>query len=275
MGADPDIFFHVGLGKVASSYLQQRIFPKLEGIYYLPTQKYKNSKAIIPKLNAEKILVSREFDRQFEREVRWFTETYPQARIIIIFRQHDSWIASQYKRHVKNGWYHDFEDFLDLKKDRGLWKQEDLLFYPKLEIIQECCQEKPLVLFYDELVQNPEAFFGKLSTYTNTTLPKDEISLRPVHSSYSEKQLKVLKSFCARAIRKVPDGYTNKFKHWLLYRPFWLLFHLTMYAAYFVPARFISKKPLISKAALRAVREAYADDWQRVVDYAEQNNPDI
>ena len=69
---EKQIYFHVGLGKVASTYLQHEVFPKLKGIHYLPTGKYKRSKSIIPQLEVAKVLVSREFDRQFEDEVRWF-----------------------------------------------------------------------------------------------------------------------------------------------------------------------------------------------------------
>ena len=39
MARDPSeyqIFYHVGLGKAASTYLQDRVFPKLESIRYVP-----------------------------------------------------------------------------------------------------------------------------------------------------------------------------------------------------------------------------------------------
>ncbi len=101
MSKAPEIIFHVGLGKTGSSYLQQHFFPKLKGIHYIPTSRYRFSPKIITKRHHQKYLVSREFDRQFDREVEWFSAMYPDARPVMVLRRHDSWIASQYRRQVK------------------------------------------------------------------------------------------------------------------------------------------------------------------------------
>ena len=269
----PEIYFHVGLGKVASTYLQHRVFPKLEGIRYIPTGKYKKSKEIIKNENHDKFLVSREFDVQFEREVRWFTKTYPEARIIILFRRHESWIASQYRRYVKNGWFWNFDKFFDLENDAGFWKKKDLFFYPKLEIIEECSSQKPLVLFHEELKEDPWIFFDKISQYSNTTYYKDKISLERVHTSYSEKQLKILRKFCREYVGKVPKGYSNKVKHWIYYRPWWAFFHLVMYIASVLPERMVPEEELISTEQLDSIRQAYEEDWNKIREYARKNNP--
>ncbi|MEQ9306731.1 MAG: hypothetical protein RJQ14_22645, partial [Marinoscillum sp.] len=95
MEEDKQVYFHVGLGKVASTFLQQRVFPALGGIHYIPTRKYRKAKHIIGTVSAEKVLVSREFDRQLEQEDEWYTKDFPQAKIIILLRRHDEWAASQ------------------------------------------------------------------------------------------------------------------------------------------------------------------------------------
>lgn len=258
-----EIYFHVGLGKVASTYLQQQVFPKLEGLTYISTHRYKKSKSILPKLQDQKVLVSREFDRQFEEEVRWFTKTYPQARIIMLLRRHDDWIASQYKRHVKNGFTGAFEAFLDLDKDRGFWKQADLRYAPKLKIIEECCEYPPLVLFYDELKQDPGTFLQKLTDYLGVALPQN-ISTKMVHTSYSEKQLKVLRAFTRRYIHDMPTQYQNKIRHWLLYRPVWIFYHLILYVASLFPQAWVPEEPLLAEEAMRKVRETFSGDWEQV-----------
>ncbi len=263
----PKIYFHVGLGKVASTYLQQAVFPKLEGIHYIHTSRYRKSKDIIPRLNDDSILVSREFDRQFEDQVRWFTSTYPEARIIIILRRHDSWIASQYRRHVKNGFQGSFQEFFDVENDDGYWKKKDLMFYPKLEVIEECCENKPLVLFYSDLKKDPWAFIDKIADYTGSQYSKDEISLDAVHKSYSEKQLKVLRAFCRRFLSKPPTSYKNKVAHWLLYRPWWAFFHLIMYVAAVFPDSWVPDDDLIESGQLDKIRTAYEPDWKKVKDY--------
>ncbi|MCR9254236.1 MAG: hypothetical protein NXI20_27740 [bacterium] len=273
MTGEREIYFHVGLGKIASTYLQKSVFPKLQGIHYISSGKYKKrSKSIIAKSEYSKYLVSREFDRQFEREVRWFTETYPDAKIIILLRRHDSWIASQYRRYVKNGWYHNFDSFLDLDNDEGMWKQNDLKLFPRLKIIEECCEDKPLILFHDELIEDQWRFLDKIAKFSGTTYVKDEISTERVHTSFSEDQLRFLKNFCSKYIRKVPRSRKNKIMHWLLYRSWWALFHLIMYAVPLFPKSWIPEEPLIEEDQLKRVKEAYKDDWKKVKEYAAQNN---
>lgn len=272
MGNQPEIFFHVGLGKVASTYLQHRVFPKLKGIQYIPTNRYKKSKRIIQGNPTGKYLVSREFDRQLEREVAWFTETYPQSKVIIIFRRHDSWIASQYRRYVKNGWHWDFSKFLDLANDSGFWKREQLLFYPMLQVIEKYTGSKPLVLFHDELKAEPEAFVKKISDYCGATISFKEISTASVHKSYSEKQLLVLRAFCRKFKKVPPRAYHNKLIHWLLYRPWWGFFHLIMYVASVIPKGWVPKGPLVPVQTLLEIRATFEEDWQRVVDYSIRNN---
>ena len=267
---EKDIYFHVGLGKVASTYLQHEFFPKLQSIEYIPTNRYRKVQQILSNKGPGKYLVSREFDRQFEREVTSFCATYPDAKIIVIFRKHSSWIASQYRRYAKNGFHWGFEKFMDFEKDEGHWKQKDLLFYPKLEIIERCSTQKPLVLFHDDLKKDSWAFLKQIADFTGTSFDRQVVSLDKVHTSYSEKQLKVVQAFCRRFKKQLPRAYHNKVLHWLLYRPWWALFHLVMYAAIFIPDQWISEAPLISKEKLDDIDQRYARDWERVREYAEE-----
>ncbi len=40
---DYQIYYHVGLGKAASTYLQNRVFPVLEGIRYVHRDRYRHT----------------------------------------------------------------------------------------------------------------------------------------------------------------------------------------------------------------------------------------
>jgi len=260
MAENQEVFFHVGLGKVASTYLQKNIFPRLKGISYISTHQYKKSKLIIPKLNDQKVLVSREFDRQFENEVRWFTNDYPNARIIILFRRHDDWIASQYKRHVKNGFFKPFREFLDIHADQGFWKQNELVYADKIRIIEECCQYPPLILCYEDLVANPQRFIRNLTDFLEIP-PMTNVPTEKVHKSFSEKQLKVLRAFCQAYIGVVPTNHKNKMKHWLLYRPVWAFYHLVLYISKIFPDRWVPVEPLIEPEELEKVRLKFKEDW--------------
>jgi len=49
MNTEKEVYFHVGLGKTASTYLQYQLFPKLKGIKYFQRSSYKRYHKIIEK----------------------------------------------------------------------------------------------------------------------------------------------------------------------------------------------------------------------------------
>ncbi|MFC2130098.1 sulfotransferase domain-containing protein [Bacteroidota bacterium] len=268
--SNKEIFFHVGLGKTATTFLQYKVFPKFKGVYYIQRTKYKKSIQIIQKTNYDKYFVSNEFDRQFEREVTNFAKYYPDAKIIIVLRRHDSWIASQYRRFVKNGFDKPFEQFIDIDNDKGKWKQRDLYYFSKLQMIQELFSVKPLVLFYDELKKEPMSFIDRIVKYMNVTFDETDISLTRKHISYNEKQLKV-----RRSVNKYFHGHVKESKNSfikLLQRLFIIMptRYIILYFALLVPNRFVKKEPLTSKEYLDKIRNYFDDDWNKCLDFAEK-----
>ena len=142
------------------------------------------------------------------------------------------------------------------------------LFCVEENIIKKYSKYDPLVLNFDELKINPHSHLSKISEYTNSNYSKSNISLNVVHKSYSEKQLIFLKGFC-RIFKPNPPKYyaDNKLKHWLYFRPWWLLFHLVMYVAYFLPKNMIVKKPLIDNNYLGKTMKKYKSDWDEILKY--------
>lgn len=268
-----EIFFHVGLGKTGTTYLQYSVFPKMKNIYYIQRTRYNKAKEIIAGHTYNTYFISREFDQQFEKEIRDFSATYPHTKTIIVFRQHNSWIASQYRRFVKNGYTKPFNQFLDLENDTGFFSKQDLSYFHKLELIEKYFTEKPLVLFYEEMRQKPHEFFRKISDFTGATLNPDDISLSSRHTSYELKQLKaILKVGKVVNIRK-RRIFDNNVLHF-----FWRLGlnsirYSTLYAARLMPNSWFEEGPLIEKKELDAVAEYFRNDWQKCLDYAKKNNP--
>ena len=270
----PEIYFHVGLGKVASTYLQHSFFPKLQNIHYIKTNRYRKAPEIIAKRDYERYFVSREFDQQLEEEVRWFSSQYPDAHPIIIFRRHDSWIASQYRRYVKNGGHLPFTGFFDVEKDEGLWKREHVTFYNNLAHLEHYFNHKPLVLFYDELRADPWAFFDKITAYSDTHYNKEDVSLAKVHRSYNTKQLKVMRKLAAGIFgKKQPTFSQQPILHWLQRRGRLLACYAILYPSLLLPDSWLNKDPLIDPAELEKVKEFFQDDWDRCKAFAEKNNP--
>jgi hypothetical protein len=270
---EKQIFFHVGLAKTASTWLQLKVFPKFRGIYYVKNTWYHRFASIINRSQHPKVLVSREMDRQLEREVSRFAALYPHAHPIIVLRRHDSWIASQYRRRVKNGFGLPFEAFFDLGKDQGHWKQSDLYFLPKLRLLEKYFSRRPLVLFYEDLKADPMVFVDRMARFCGVDYDKNQISLIPFHASYTDKQLKVLRRVSRYLISPVQEFSGSRIWRWLQKRSRSLLLYSVLYPSLLIPDTWLPDEELIPNEQLERIREQYADDWQNCQEYAEAVNP--
>lgn len=265
-----EVFFHVGLAKTGTTYLQHNFFPKLKGIQYIQRTKYRDLKyaKIIERTNHEKYLISNEFDRQLKQELENIASVYPDAKIIIVLRRHHSWIASQYRRRIKNGYSFTFKEFIDLENDQGFWKQKDLYFYPMLEMIERTFKSKPLVLFYDDLRNNPYQFLDKLAGFLGATYDKNSINLSSKHKSFNDKQLKVIRTF-SRLLFKQDFEYSKKYWVSKIQRLLRMIpRYFILYTSLLAPRFLVDKSPLISEEELEKVRAYYDKDWKKCLDFA-------
>jgi len=264
------VFFHVGLAKTGTTYLQRKFFPKLKGIKYIQRTKYRNYKyvRIIQKTNHDKYLISNEFDRQLKPELDNIASVYPHAKIIIVLRRHDSWIASQYKRRIKNGHSFFFKEFIDLEKDQGFWKQKDLYFYPMLKMIENKFKKRPLVLFYRDLRNNPYLFLERISKFLGVSFDKESINLSPKHTAFNEKQLKVIRKF-SRFLFNQDFEYSEKYWVSKIQRLLRMIpRYFILYASMLVPNFLVGRAPLISEQELEKVRKHFEEDWNKCLEYA-------
>ena len=270
--SEKEVFFHVGLGKTATTYLQYQFFPKLRGIHYVQRTRYPKAHKIIARDPSSRHLLSREFDQQLQEEIEKFAVHYPDTRAIVVLRRHDGWIASQYRRFAKNGIQIPFEEFFDIEKNQGLWKKADLDYSKKISIIENTFTRKPLVLFYEDMRQDPYAFFDQFSKAIGASYNRDQISLNAVHPSYEEKQLKAVRSVSKIFFPANPKQYQNGFMKRLQWRKQQLTSYSIMAAARFVPDAWLDAGELVPAALLEKIRGVYADDWEKVHAYALANN---
>lgn len=267
-----EIFFHVGTSKTGTTYLQHRVFAKLVGLHYIHTSLYKKAIRIIKAGKHKRYLVSREFDRQLEEEVKIFSQSFPHTKTIIVFRRQDSYIASQYRRSVKNGYQGSFNDFFNLKKDTGHFRKEHLDYIKQIKILEQYFTAKPLVLFYDALRENPQDFVFKLAQALDTTVDLAQINFDKKHTSYSEKQLKTIYA----AGKYIDLNKKRVFKSSVLHFV-WRLYlgsirYTILHAAKLIPNSSFSAKPLIPKEELQAVRDYFNANWQQTLNYAKNNS---
>ena len=263
------IFFHVGTGKTGTTFLQYRIFPKFKGIYYIQRTRFRRAKNIINSTHYNNYLLSREFDQQLEKRVKSFAEDFPETTAIIVFRRHDSYIASQYRRFVKNGFTGSFTEFFDVENDKGYFRKKDLDYYWQIGILEKNFKPKPIVLFYEDFSKDPRAFIDKLVKLLDVSVNHNKLNLKRKHSSYSEKQLKAIlvagKYINLRKRRIFKSGFLHFI--WRLYLG--SMRYPILFFSKCIPEKFFTKEPLIPEAELEKVRAYYQADWEKCHDYTE------
>ncbi|MCB4808009.1 hypothetical protein LG651_07065 [Tamlana sp. 62-3] len=265
----PEVFFHVGTAKTGTTFLQYRVFPKLKGLYYIQRTRYKKAIKIIQKGEHNRYLVSRELDRRvFEKEVERFAKAYPNTLAIIVFRRHDSYIASEYRRYVKNGFTGSFKDFFDVQNDSGFFKKEHMDYDRQIKILEKNFNKKPLVLVYNDLKNDSKAFIGGIANALEATVDLSTLDLSRKHKSYSEKQLKAMQ-FMGKFINMTKRrGFKNSFLNLLFRLYLGTLRYGILYGARLLPDTMFSKSPLISKKDLKEVKKYYKADWKACKSYS-------
>lgn len=267
----PAIFFHVGLGKVASTYLQYRFFPNLQGVSYIQRTRYRKAPQIIDREQAFPYLVSREFDRQLPEEVAWFSRYYHDVQPLILLRRHDEWIASQYRRYLKNGGQASLPSFLDLEHDQGKWKISEVNFMQYIRALEQHFEHAPLVYFHADFKADPYAFFNQIATDIGATFKWEDLDLEPFHASYSDKQLRFMRKYGSKFFnprRKLPDQPVLR---WLKRRSEMVGSYALLYTSQLLPKDWVEDVELYPRDYLQAIRSFYQDDWEACLTYA--NNP--
>ena len=264
---DSKIFFHLGLKKTGSTYLQQKIFPKLKGIKYYGKKGFKNYKGKLIAYNHENYLFSHEFDSSLERILKEISKDLPQARIILVLRRQDSWVASKYKYHIKKHGYLNFEEFFDLASNTGLWKKEEFYFRKKIEWIEKYFENKPLILIYDDLKTNPDRFITQITDFLDTQIVENTKDNKVINKALSNKQLKVLKKFNKfYPYVKLNSGSKILKRIHHIYRMF--LLHTVSFLGQVIPYQWLGKEALIDHEELEKIREHYLADWEYCKQYS-------
>lgn len=270
MSSFPEIYFHVGTGKTGSTFLQTRVFPLLKGIHYIPNNRYHKIFQEIENCQAKKILVSREFDQQLEREVKRFSKKHPNTTPIIVFRRHDYYIASQYRRFVKNGFTGSFQTFFDLHNNRGYFKQTDLDYKRQVAVLQKHFIKEPIVFTYEDFKANAQNFTDKWTKIMKCSLDKERVDWSRKHTSYSEHQLKVIKRFGSFINLTKRQVFKNSMLHFLWRVYLGSIRYGILHLSFLVPK---NTKKLISEEELKTVKNHFQEDWSYIQSIATPTLP--
>ena len=266
-----EIFFHVGTGKTGTTFLQYHIFPYLKGIHYIQRTKHKNFVNLIKEGKHQRYLISREYDRQMEYEVTKYTKELPDTTPIIVFRRHDSYIASQYRRFVKNGFTGSLHDFFNTDQDSGFFKIHDLNYRRQIELLENRFDKKPLVYIYEELRKEPHKFIAQMAEDMNAVADTSNLNLNRKHTSYSEKQLKGVLALGKYLDLTKDRKFKSKFLNFLRDMYLGLTRYSTLYISALLPESFFTKEPLMNKEELNQVKDYFKEDWEFCLNYSKSN----
>lgn len=271
---EPQTFFHVGYARAASTFLQKIVFPALTGIQYIPRNRFRVREREKKRFRADKILMSREAGEYIYQRCDDVQRIFG-SRIIISLRRQDALAASLYRLQAKNGHTIRFHQFLDLETDNGTQKCREFEYMKLIRYVEETTGDKPLVLIFEDYLSDPDFYIGMLCAFLDCGVDRDRLDHRPVHKSYSDKQLRLRRQLSDLFLspeddwrrisaRSIDDhNWTYKFRHRLL---LWFT-GIFMPVARVVPDSWLSDEPLIADGALERVREHYRDDWQACIDY--------
>lgn len=265
-----EMYFHLGLPKVASTYLQTQIFPHFTGINYYRKRKFNQYKTLDINALSGKYLFTEERDRKMEAAVIDIVERYPEAKFILMLRRQDKWILSRFKYHIRKHGWRTFNQFFNLDKNDGFWKTEELFFKKKIDFIEQHANTKPLILTMEMLQQDKQQFIKRITDFMGTQMAPN-VKDRIVNQSFNTKQLTILRKF-NQWYRYEPMQTSSKFRNKLHYRYRQYLLHVIAFLSNFLPGFLFKKSSLLpSPEVLAAIKDYYKDDWKYCASYYDNN----
>lgn len=264
-----NFYFHVGLHKTASTYLQRFVFPRWPGIKYL---RYRNIEYFLRLAETEKYLISSEglsgatfaaLDERLRGLAR-LAEMFPGANAIIGFRPHGGFVASLYSQYLRYGGDAPFEDFfsLDGPQDQVVWRRDDLSFRSLIECLETSFGKPPFVFQMGELRTNRDGLLSDLAGFFGVPgTPRLVGEEEALNVSLGAWQGRLLRSINRRAgIAYSPDGRNRPF-------PRLARVHLDPTTICRRVLGRLPGGPLVSAEARARIDEAYQEDWDFVTDY--------
>ncbi|MYA32857.1 MAG: hypothetical protein F4164_01375 [Gemmatimonadales bacterium] len=272
----PEVFFHVGAGRAASRWLQERVFPHFRGVRYVPRTRFRQSAKVVRRGGDLPVLVSRQLGyRELTPAVEWFARLAPAARPILILRRHDKWLRSVYLREIKELRYVPFETFIDLERDEGVRPRSSARFRDRIRVLEDHFEHRPLVLFFDRLVADPGGFVRTIADYVGASYDEARISFRPSNRSYRDRQYRFLREVGRHWPAKRREEPASAALRWLRVRSRRLAWHAGVALGRVAPERILRPDPLLTEEQLACARAFYEADWEACVDYARRHNPGL
>ena len=256
------LYLHVGLHKTGTTYFQADVFPYWRGLRYLRSLSVEG----FLKVPQEEIcLASREglsggvLAHQAEKLLflKRLSRMFPDAQIIISFRQHSSYINAIYSQYLRYGGTLPFQEFFDLDHDNGLIKRDDVHFKSYVDGIRNYWGRPPFVFLLTEIKENKSQLMTDLGSFFGRPPPAPEtLPSRPRNLSLGAKQAETLRRINRFfGIQLHRDGST---------RPYRILRRANMDPPSLCQrwtALSRNQRPIIESRLAQRIDHFYKDDW--------------
>lgn len=185
-----DVFIHVGLQKTATTWIQVELFQKLKNVYYVRTSDLVNT--YIP--NDKKVLISHEclagvpssnIPCMRFKILRRIKRLYPDASIIVGFREKERWLVSLYSQYIKNGGIYSYSYWME-----HIIKEKYLDFEKYKNEIRENF-DNVFVYHMRDIKQNKKRFVEELFSFIGEPIPQYDD--KKYNKKFSKKKLNVMR----------------------------------------------------------------------------------
>jgi hypothetical protein len=129
---------------------------------------------------------------------------------------------------------------------------------------------KPLVVFYEEMIANPFAFIDRIAKYIGAEYDQKDINLDKRHSSYNQNQIKAidwLGNYFNLRKRRI---FKNPILHFIWKIYLGSIRYSVLFISKLLPNSFFDQSPLIEKSELEHVKMFFTQDWEKCLDYAKR-----
>ena len=210
-------YFHVGYGRAASTWIQNKIFSNLDEVFLLDNSKewlIKNakSKAELRKffkkkhnkkyLQSEESFTGNEFRDFYEipEKLSWVN---PNAKILIIIRSQFTIIQSYYYLYLKKGGILSFSDYFKIIIENKKFNYLELY-----NAYRNFFGKNVKILLFEDFLKTPKLFVNEISQWLGLKNKFDINDYKKINKSPNYSNLillKLLNNFLG--ISKIPRGY--------------------------------------------------------------------